>query len=309
MALGFGFASWRWVETPFRRSAHPALPRAGILAGVGLMAALAVLGGAVALADAKGWRNLTWAGWQPAEIEAMKEEREPLVGSGTCHLATRDDPSAPFLHAWNCRGQTDGTYRGWPVALFGDSHGGNFSMVLRLTGRNPMQLTMWGCSLAPTLMRPDCREAAEQLRTAAREAGIGTVILVNRWARHEVTPERLVEIELYWGEVFPNIVLVSPLPAFRNLDDRLIRWPRERVLRIPVDMEVPEAFAAARKRIAGSTLTIIDGAALFCGDRPGCTPIDKGPLMDDAASHMTIEGAEGYATRLEATGILQALAP
>jgi hypothetical protein len=31
--------------------------------------------------------------------------------------------------------------------------------------------------------------------------------------------------------------------------------------------------------------------------------------MEDAASHMTIEGAEGYARRLEATGLLKALSP
>jgi peptidoglycan/LPS O-acetylase OafA/YrhL len=309
VALSLGLASWRWIETPFRRSSEPLLPGAGILAGIGLMAGLAVLGGAVAIADARGWRNLAWEGWHPDEIEALKEARASLVGSGTCHLVGDGGPSAPFLRDWNCRGQTDGAYRGWPVALYGDSHGSNFSMVLRLTGRNPMQMTMWSCSLAPSLMRPECREAAEQLRTAAQEAGIDTVILVNRLVKSEVTPDRLVEIELYWSEVFPKIVLVSPLPEFENLGARLIRWPHERVRQIPADMAVPEAFTAARKKISGSTMQIIDAAALFCGDRPGCAPIGKGPLMDDALGHMTIEGAQGYAERLEASGLLQALAP
>ena len=309
VALGLGLASWRWIETPFRRNARPILPRAGILSGIGLMAGLAALGGLVALAEARGWRSPTWAGWPPEEIEALKELRMPLVGSGTCHLAGTGEPFDPFLLAWNCRGQSDGATRGWPVAVFGDSHGSNFSMVLRLTGRNPMQLTMWGCSLAPSRMRPECREAAEQVRTAAREAGIETVILVNQWTKSESTPETLVEIEQYWSEVFPNMVLVSPLPRFENLTSRLIRWPHDRVRQIPANMEVAKAFFAARKRISGSSMQVIDAAALFCGDRPGCAPIDKVPLMDDAGSHMTIEGAQGYADRLEASGQLQTIGP
>jgi hypothetical protein len=193
--------------------------------------------------------------------------------------------------------------------LFGDSHAGNFSMVLRLTGRNPMQMTMWGCSLAPSLMRPECREAAELLRSAAREEGIETVILVNRWVLSEAKPETLVEIENYWSEVFPNLVIASPLPSYEKLDARLVHWPRERARRIPANMEVPEAFAAARKRVSGSNMQVIDGAVLFCGSRPDCAPVDGLPLMFDDKSHLTVTGARGYAERLEATGILQSLAP
>jgi peptidoglycan/LPS O-acetylase OafA/YrhL len=309
LALLLGLASWKWIETPFRRSRDPLLARAGILAGIALMAGLAVLGGAVALAEARGWRNPNLAGWHPDEIEPFAALRNELSGNDSCHHTTKAKPSVPFLKAWNCRGQTVGDYRAWPVALFGDSHAGNFSMVLRLTGRNPMQMTMWGCSLAPSLMRPECREAAELLRSAAREEGIETVILVNRWVLSEAKPETLVEIENYWSEVFPNLVIASPLPSYEKLDARLVHWPRERARRIPANMEVPEAFAAARKRVSGSNMQVIDGAVLFCGSRPDCAPVDGLPLMFDDKSHLTVTGARGYAERLEATGILQSLAP
>jgi SGNH domain (fused to AT3 domains) len=170
-------------------------------------------------------------------------------------------------------------------------------------------MTLWGCSLAPSRMRPDCLVAAEDLRAAAREAGIKTVILVNRWQKSEMTPELMVEIEVYWGEVFSRMVMVAPLPAFAALDERLVRWPRKKVLQIPVDMDAVEAFAAARKRIAGSEMQVIDAVPLFCGDRPGCAPFGVGPLFLDAESHLSAEGAKGYAARLEASGQLQGLGP
>jgi hypothetical protein len=119
----------------------------------------------------------------------------------------------------------------------------------------------------------------------------------------------LVELELYWSEVFSTVVLVAPLPSFDALDERLLRWPRDAVGRLPARTVEIEAFAAARKRVDGSALRIIEAAPLFCGDRPGCSALGNGPLMLDAASHLTVEGAKGYAARLEASGQLQALAP
>jgi SGNH domain (fused to AT3 domains) len=158
-------------------------------------------------------------------------------------------------------------------------------------------------------MRPDCRVMAERLRTAARDAGITTVILANLWQRPELTPELLVEIEVWWSEGFDRVILASPLPRFTHIEERLLRWPRDRVAALTPDLSLAEGFARARARVAGSELVVLDAEQLFCGDRPGCSVLGEGPLQRDGWSHLTVEGATGYAERLRATGFLASLDP
>lgn len=309
LAIALGWLSWRFVETPFRRKEAPILPRFGIGAGLLSMGLLAAAGGLVMLAEDRDWRQLRWPGMQIAEKDAIRTERHRWVRSGSCHLANSTDPFPPFRAGWNCPAASADGLKGWPVALFGDSNGADVAMVLRMTGRNPMQMTLWGCSVVPSHMRPDCRLAADDLRAAAKGAGLKVVVLANLWQPFEATPEALVELELWWGEVFDTVVLVGPLPRFEALDERFLRWPRERVAKLTPDFELAEAFAAARRRVAGSELVVIDATALFCGDRPGCSPLGEGPLMLDDWSHLSREGARGYADRLAATGVLERLVP
>jgi peptidoglycan/LPS O-acetylase OafA/YrhL len=306
-ALVLGWASWRWIEAPFRRGTEPVLPRVGIIGAIFGLGALSGLAALATLGEGLGWRTLTWPGIQPSQIEAIAQERNDLVRNGTCHLRDETIPFQEFRATWNCQAVSGDGLTGWPVALYGDSNASDVGMVLRLTGRNPMQMSMHGCSLVPSQMRPDCRMAADDLRAAAKAAGIDTVVLANLWQQAELTPSALVELEIWWHEAFETVVLVSPLPRYPALDERLLRWPKDKVAALPPDLSAADSFAAARKRTAGSDLLIIDAASLFCGERPGCSPQGEGPLMLDGLAHLTPEGARGHASRLEATGLLQRL--
>ena len=311
VAVALGLASWRFVEAPFRRSTAPVLPKAGAKSGFAVLAALACLAVMVWQADQQGWRKLNWPGVPPEEmtLALSAPERSRLIGTGTCHMSNEAMPSGPFIADWNCLpAEMDGAMA-WPVALYGDSIASNFAMVLRLTGRSPMQMSGYGCSIVPSRMRPECRIMADKMRAAAKSAGIRTVILVNRWQKSETTPKALVELEIWWGEVFETVVLVGPLPRIPLLEEKVLRWPSERVAGLQPDFEAANDFAKARKRVSGSELVIIDGAALFCGGRPGCSVMDPMPLMFDEAGHLTVDGAKRYAHALQASGILDQLQP
>ena len=310
LALVLGWLSWRFVEMPFRRSERPFLPNWGAGRGLASLAALGLVGALALLAEAQDLRTRAWPGFQPAEMARIFDERHLLVRSGECHLRDDTMPTAPFRAAWNCPADARDGLRAWPVAVFGDSNASDVAMTLRMTGRNPMQLTGWHCAVVPSLMRPECRDMAEDLRTAAQKAGIKVVILANLWRPVELTPEALVELEIWWGEAFDKVVLVGPLPQFPYLDERLLRWPREQVAAIEPDLSLSETFDAARRRIKGSELIVINAAGVVLRFAVAdCQPLGDGPLMQDESSHLSPEGAEGYARRLESSGLLESIAP
>ena len=309
VAVALGAASWRWIEAPIRRSADPVLPRAGVGTAAATLAALAAAMGLAWGLDAQGLRKLTWPGMTPEALEADFADYQHLRRAGECHMTDETFEPTPFLAAWDCPATDYEGSKGWPVALYGDSHAAAFSMVLRLAGRNPMQMSAWACSVVPSRMRPDCRALAEKLRDAARADGIRTVMLVNQWQPSEITPETQVEMELWWGEAFDRIILVTPLPHVPKLQERWLRWPVDRVAAEQPDFSTVEAFARARTRIAGSEVVLIDAAALFCGDRPGCSVHDDAPLMRDESPHLTVAGAMQMARRLQDSGLLDRLLP
>jgi peptidoglycan/LPS O-acetylase OafA/YrhL len=309
IALGLGWASWRFVETPFRRSQAPVLPRAGIGWGLGALAVTALVGGAAMLAEARGWRQLDWPGFDPYELAALPGLNDQFPEREPCHLMNRAYKIEPFLAAWDCPPRTSGDLVAWDVAVFGDSHADNFANVLRLTGRSPMQMSGWGCSIVPSEMRPECRIMADVLRKAAKASGIKAVILANEWQEAELTPEALVELELWWAEDFDTVVVVGPLPSFEGLEERLLLWPIAEIEKLVPDMSKVEAFAKARKRVAGSEMQVIDAAGLFCADRPDCGVIAEWPLMQDESPHLTLAGATIYAQGLVASGQLEGISP
>jgi peptidoglycan/LPS O-acetylase OafA/YrhL len=308
-ALLLGWLSWRFIETPFRRSNAPAVPRLGTAAGLASVLGLTALGGGAMLAETRGWRHIDWPGLEPAAVHALLQESKPFAWADSCHLINRNYPSRSFLQAWDCPARSVDGLTAWQVALFGDSHAGNFASVLRLAGLNPMQMTGWSCSAVPSLMRPECRLMAETMIAAAKEGGITAVILSNQWREEELSPEALVELEVFWSEYFDRVVVVGPLPSFEKLESRLVRWPREDVAKLDANMTFQEAFIEARNQVAGSEIIHIDATAFFCADRPGCSVLGKGPLMRDESGHLTLESMRDYAQRLVASGILEDIAP
>lgn len=303
LALGLGWVSWRFVEQPFRRKDRHWPDRRVLTASAFALAGVATLGGAVLLAEGQGWRRLSWPGYQTAELEALKADRAALVRNGTCHLDRGDAAEmAAFRARWEC--STD-----WPVGVFGDSNAADFAMVLREAGRDPMQMSAWGCSIVPSQMRPECRALADDFIAKAQADGVRTVVLVNLWQSGEVSTDAVFEALSFWSEAFGQVVLVAPLPRFDALDEKLLRLERSRVGAIMPDTSRALAFEAAMKRIRMEGLWVIDAGAMFCADRAGCSPLGQGPLMLDRLSHLSPEGARVYARSLQDSGILEEIAP
>lgn len=172
-----------------------------------------------------------------------------------------------------------------------------------------MQISGWGCSPVPSMMRPECRRMADMLRAAAKRDGIQSLVISNRWQGKELTPEALVELEVFWAEDFDRIAIVGPLPSFPRLKPRLLRWQRDRLAALEPEYKNYESFLKARKRVAGSEMIFIDATKLFCADRPGCSVFGKGPLMQDESGHLTLEAMQDYAKRLVASGVLDGIEP
>ncbi|MBA3908996.1 MAG: hypothetical protein C0524_03725 [Rhodobacter sp.] len=115
-----------------------------------------------------------------------------LVGRGIGATAFADNVrDADLLASANhpgCRLQA----KAWPIALFGDGHTVDFAMVPRLSGRNPMQMPGWGCSVVPSRMREERRALVDTLRSTAKAAGIDGVIYADgleaRRAQDQLVP-------------------------------------------------------------------------------------------------------------------------
>lgn len=297
LALGLGWASWRLIEQPFRNKGR-AWPAGGSLRAAGLaLVALAGLGGAGLLAEALGWRQLDWPGYQPAELAAMETERAGLIRNATCHFQSDDMRLSEYRAGWDCGAK-------WPVGVFGDSIARDLAMVLHLTGRDPLQMTGSSCSIVPSLMRPDCRTLAEDFIAASRDQGVRTVMLANLWQAGELTEAAVFETLGFWSEAFETVVLVSPLPRFDDLEEKLLRLDRAALAALPPDHGNARDFEAALRRIRMEGLMLIDATALFCADRTGCPVLRRGPLMRDRFTHLTAEGAAIYSQALMASGVL-----
>jgi peptidoglycan/LPS O-acetylase OafA/YrhL len=301
VALGLGWVSWRCVEHPFRRKDRPWRVRPALT--VSALAGVAALGGAALLADAQGWRQLSWPGFQPAELDVLQQERAALVRNGICHFDKGDAADAVVFRAkWDCR--TAST-----VGVYGDSNAADFAMILRKAGRDPMQMTGWACSIVPSKMRPDCRALADEFIAKGQVAGLRTVVLVNLWQPGELSTEALFETLSFWSDVFERVVLVAPLPRYPGLEEKLLRLDRVAIAGIAPVTELSLAFDTAMKRIQMEGLLVIDAGALFCADRVGCSVLGQGPLMLDRLSHLSPEGAAIYAKGLRDSGLLDEIDP
>jgi peptidoglycan/LPS O-acetylase OafA/YrhL len=310
VALGLGWASWRFVEQPFRRSARPLWPRAGAGTGLATMAGIALLAGAALWAEGRGLRQMTWPGFQPDELSALNARRAVLVRDGICHLTDNTMDGDEFRAGWNCLGQPVDGAQHWPVGVFGDSIAADLSMILRETGRSPMQMTGWGCSIVPSRMRPECRAMADDFIAAAKSEGVEVVMLANLWQRGEWQEASLQELVAFWTGHFEQVVLVGPLPDFVGLEERILRLDKATLAALQPSFDASQQFLATMATIDAPGVTVIDPVPFYCADRPGCSVLSEGvPLSTDAWGHVSPHGAAIYARGLEASGVLEKILP
>ena len=200
------YAGWRWLETPFRRPAHP-LPRAVLFRRTGV-----ALAGCLALGLAAGF-GAAPAG--PAGTPLAGLEREGWRG-GRCFLEDQD-PAAWAGEACRIRAGTGRT-----ALLWGDSFAAHYVPGLaRNAGtlsHDVLQYTAAGC---PPLFdhrsraRPTCAAFNTRLPEIIRAYGVSQVVLAARW---DLVPPRalatLPDTLARLRAMGVSVALIGPSPLF-----------------------------------------------------------------------------------------------
>ncbi|MBV9995263.1 MAG: acyltransferase [Caulobacteraceae bacterium] len=174
-SLALAYASWRFVEQPFRsRSFRPS--RAVVIGGGLLAMALAAALGAAGLA-AKGF---------PGRFPGFAESAARQAGGpeGLCFLDNDPDPTR-----WSAAGCTL-THGGTEKALlWGDSYANHYATGIEAyAAQIPYSVMEYAAAGCPPVLsysaynRPGCQRFNQHAIAIIREQGIRTVVMSARWA-------------------------------------------------------------------------------------------------------------------------------
>lgn len=298
LSLLLGWASWRWVETPFRRR-DPWLPgRARLLGASGAaLAALAALGIGALAGGIMPLRGAIPGVVTLAQLRSLQDQRYAIIRSGPCHMQSEGNP-ARFLAAWSCGGHDEPGLKPSGLAIYGDSHAADRAGAIRLAGYDILQLTAAGCPLLPAESdKPYCDANLNAFHDHAAREGIRSVVLANRFKPGEITPEGLQAIVDYWTGRYDRVYLFTPAPMFPRFDSLLQLRPLAELAAMQPDEELRARFLENAATIDLKGVVLLDSHRYFCGTGSRCSPVGQGPLLVDDA-HMSPEGMTAFGRRL-----------
>lgn len=190
LSFGLAWASWRYVERPFRRHGETARRTStrALAAGVGVMAALAVTGGLVRILDGLPGRFAGPVGAMFADISAGNPLRIPCDGH---ERIVGTDPTCNF-------GRRKSVESSYDLAVIGDSNADHFvPMVAALAERAGLagrQVTQSRCAPLLGATRPDWSAARNAtcaefhrgiVRFIERNPGLSLVFLAGKWTDND----------------------------------------------------------------------------------------------------------------------------
>jgi len=297
--LLLAYASWRWVERPFR---GPRIPRRALayVAGAGTAALLAA---GIAIHAADGFEASFDARKRETLhlVERLDRDRSAMIRLSRCHFNAGVGGATveAFLARWDC---TDDPGRPGlkriPAVVTGDSHSADLAAALKENGLLPLQMGGAGCSLNPRRMSRDCARIFEALRARiARDPAYDTLILAQRFeTADELSLDALREIADYWQGFGKKVVLLTAMPAFEGFKTRLVqRLPLRPNLALARLSERAEAVALLEAR----GIHVANAREAFCGEGPGCPYEDAaGNLLLVDPDHLSREGARLFGRRL-----------
>lgn len=294
LSLPIGWASWAYVEQPFRGGRAILTRRTVLTASVVALMAVTVLGAVVP--SLPGLRKLPDGVLSAAALEALRDERMDVVGEGRCHLRKSSELD-DFLAQWNCLG-TAADGRAATVAIYGDSHAADTAGAVRLAGGNVLQLTGASCPLVGEGGKKDyCQALIDKVLTETQSRGIRTIVLVNYFPQRGITAASLQAIAEFWTTRFDRVYLISPTPDYPRLSEKLLYLAPADLRQLRPSLKRDDAFRAALDGVDLKGMVLLDGPAIFCRDRPDCAPFVDGTLMIDE-HHLSAAGMALYGRNL-----------
>tara|TARA_B110000503_G_C7140632_1_gene410686 strand:+ start:386 stop:2377 length:1992 start_codon:yes stop_codon:yes gene_type:complete len=281
LSILLAFVSWRFVEQPFRKKGGSAK----ILDGLRLLDNRSSVF-AVSIVGIAFFSEVGLAGsklvLQPDRFLSLKSVEEALKVAGDgrarwirydrCHFKKDEEWKA----IWNCQPGIleDQNLTPIGIAIVGDSHSADRSMMLRLNGYSPMQFGAAGCSLSPSKMRDGCRDLFDFAKSEIlRNKDISDVWLVNRFSLTELTPEAIEEAIAYWSIPGKKLIFFSAVPTYPAI--RLVLLDGEKETEYPeieadfelYDLSVGPEISELLKR---HDVRFVDMLELICVSKSAC---------------------------------------
>ncbi|MEP2830250.1 acyltransferase family protein [Parvibaculum sp.] len=301
LSVALAWASWRYVERPFRRRA-PTSTKRRVFAVGGVVAVTFLAVGGVGNAM-KGWPERYDFRFDPAPVmkagereirKVMEGVRCRVPGEGSTANAHRHCDEMPLRHP--------------AVALIGDSHASHIypGLIAEFPDVDFRLYGAGGCRVLRNVntreSKPDCAIVGPFFYdTVLPGQKFDGVILSGRWEMADVEP--LAESIEYISRYADDVVVLGPVPRYKvNLPEALAIWKGEysrKFFDLNEDATVAGIDDALAARLAGSGATYISLYRGLCRDRK-CRLFGEGgksPLQWDKA-HLTVAGSHFVASEL-----------
>ncbi len=312
LAVVLAWLSYRWVETPLRRSKSWTPRQVFVAAGLALSTLMLA---AVGL----GRMNL-----MPDDVAALVEQtrNDRPANMARCHFGLSAQVTA--LPGRECQSRAAGEPR---IAIWGDSHALAWQpFAWRLAAaRNvaAIGLTMDSCPPAPGHVVQHPHVPGQGRQCAALNAlalqrlssgGFDVVVLSSRWTAQFPGPAddgrgaataasdapvlRGLELALAGLSQVPEVLVIGPTPELRGYADKCIasgRLPQCAVSREQFDRDSAHARGLLSALVARfPNATLVDPGDYFCG--PDVCPVMKqGRALYWDDDHVAASAADGFA--------------